>query len=65
MWPQAAHSQKFMRYMPKDFIRAKDKGKIDRDFFWGILYTVAPDFVEALIDECNVLRSAARKPRVV
>ena len=42
IWPQVKHSQELHKYLPVDDM---NRGKYpDREFFWGILFTVIPDW---------------------
>ena len=54
--------------MPPDW--AADNNKTERTFFWGVLTTMAPEYVEELIKDCRRQRvgvAAARsnEPRVL
>lgn len=51
----------FVDYMPDDHL--KDTSKIGHDFFWGILNTLNPDLVTAIIDDIEQQKVAAHKPK--
>ena len=47
----------FRDYIPEEWF---DNVRVDREFFWDILCTLAYDFVDALIEDCRVQRAALR-----
>jgi hypothetical protein len=40
-----------MVYVPDHWLRPKQK--VDRDFLWGVLHTLNPDFVKQLVANAN------------
>ena len=46
--------------MPEDWTADH---KTEREFFWGVLTTLAPEYVEALIKDCRQQRLAAAMAR--
>lgn len=43
-----------MLYLPAHWLRPKQK--IDREFLWGAMHTVNPDFVKQLVANANRVR---------
>ena len=71
LWPEFAvkdiysrvqADQEFMKYMPKG--SALDCKAPERRFFWGVLSTLRPDYVDALIAEARDLRARSHKVQV-
>ena len=58
IWLQAVQHPEFMRYIPDTWTAKK---KTERAFFWEILSTLQPDYVEALIKDAREQREAARR----
>ena len=55
----------FERYMPREWVLAVRKNKVDVKFFWAIISTLSHEFVEELISECRRLRDQKKqKPEV-
>jgi hypothetical protein len=57
IWSQAALQPTFLTYLPDTWTATK---KTERDFFWAILVTIQPDYVENLINDCRRQRDALR-----
>jgi len=53
MWPQAMQIPEFGLYMPDDWTSTE---KTERRYFYGILCTLAPDFVEDSISGARLDR---------
>ena len=51
IWPQAMLLDGFANFMPPDW--TGENTKTERGFFWGVLSTLAPEYVEALIKDCR------------
>ena len=51
----------FRAYMPTDWT---GNSKTDRTFFYDILVTLAPEFVEELVKDCRRQRLTAAQQRV-
>ena len=64
MWDHARTIKDFLDYMPDEWNCPK---KVERAYFWDVLTTLAYDWVDAVIKECEDLRAAAaaRKKVVV
>ena len=60
IWEEALQIPEFSSYIPDEWTLANKKA--DRSFFWGILSTLKPDYVEQLLANCRKLRSEQRKP---
>ncbi len=63
MWPQACNHPQFRQYMPEDYFHKP--GNRDRTYFWGVIATLLPDWVDQLIRECRQKRDDNRRPAVV
>lgn len=50
IWPEAQQLPQFSEYMPSDWSLQVAK-KIERDFMYGILITLAPEYVERTVDQ--------------
>ena len=55
IWLQAVKHPQFLRYLPDTWSATK---KTERHFFWAILVTLQPDYVEQLITDCRRQRAA-------
>ena len=53
IWVKALLVKDFLKYMPNDWTTSK---KVQREFFYTILCTLAKDFVIKLIQECQEQR---------
>ena len=69
MWPElsirlmfehAARVKGFLARMPDDWTTTR---KVERRYFWAVLSTLAPKFVEQMIWECRILREEARESK--
>ena len=58
IWVKAILIKGFLDYMPCDWTTAR---KVNRDFFYCILCTLAKGWVTALVDECREQRYQKRK----
>ena len=47
IWPQASELPGFLLHMPDEW--RQDLKKAERSFFWAVLTTLAPEFVEQLV----------------
>ena len=60
IWLEADKLSTFKHYMPSDW----DGGnKVERPFFWTILITLAPEYVEHLIIDCRKQRLLAAQEK--
>ena len=50
IWPQAILLQNFRAHMPDDWT---GNNKTERTFFWDVLVTLAPEYVEELVLDCR------------
>jgi hypothetical protein len=50
IWPEAMQLPQFGEYMPPDWSLEHAK-KIERGFMYGVLTTLAPDYVEKIVDK--------------
>ena len=48
VWPDAHRLPQFNEYMPNEWTIQKPK-KIERDFFFSVLISLAPEYVEHLV----------------
>ena len=48
VWPEAMQLPRFPEYMPSEWNVQQPK-KIERNFFFGILISLAPEYVEQLV----------------
>ena len=48
IWPQAQQLPRFTEYLPSEW-GANSLKKIERNYFFGILITLAPEYVEQLV----------------
>ena len=53
MWELAVRIRDFLNFMPEDWTTSR---KVERTFFWIILVTLAPEYVEQLINNCRAIR---------
>jgi len=61
IWPQAKQLEHFILYMPDEW--DTQPKKVERDFFWTILGSLQPDFVEHVIIDCREQREALKRAR--
>ena len=61
-WDAACTVKDFLRHMPDEWDTAK---KVERAFFWDVLSTLAYDYVDALVTECDYLREQAKLQKKV
>ena len=57
IWPQAAELPEFLPHMPDEW--RQDLKKVERSFFWAVLTTLAPEFVEQLVLDVRQQRLGA------
>ena len=50
IWEQAVRLGNFRAYMPDEW---NGNSKTERTFFWDILTTLAPEYVEELVKDCR------------
>ena len=62
VWPDAISIPGFRDWIPDEWREAK---RVDRKFFWGILSTEHPQFVEALIRGALESRQAYKQQQQV
>ena len=65
-WPQAIQLPGFVDHMPDDWI-GDGKGprkRRERQYFWAILVTQAPQYVEELIKDCRQQRMQQQQNRI-
>ena len=55
-WNMAMAIPGFASFIPDDW--SIDKRRYDRAFFWAIFATYAPELVDSLIKQCNMMREA-------
>ena len=48
LWPEAQQLPRFSEYLPDDWTLQNPK-KIERNFFFGILISLAPQFMETVV----------------
>ena len=60
MWKEFSVVPDFLAHMPDEW---KDGKRVDRTFFWTVMITLQPAFVDALVEDCRQQRKAARKGR--
>ena len=60
VWPEAARITEFLMYFPDGWTATH---KTERKFFYGILSTLAPNFVQAMVNEARQLRHNHRISR--
>ena len=53
MWPEALKDRTFLKFMPDEWEGGK---RVDRTFFWHVLTTLQPEYVDALIEDCRKQR---------
>jgi hypothetical protein len=58
MWPQAIRHPDFLRYLPDEW--GPEYHKTERDFFFAILTTLCPGFMESLISDCYAQRRSLK-----
>ena len=61
IWQQAVLLEGFADFMPPDW--TGENSKTERGFFWGILTTMASEYVEELIKDCRRQRIGAAAER--
>ena len=61
IFPAAERIIRFGRYIPDDWTADK---KTERNFFWSILITIAPEFVEQIVTDCRTQRYQRRQDNV-
>ena len=61
IWDVAMEIPGFVDHVPKEWI--KRKSIRERGFFWGVLSTIRPSFVKALVHDCHKQRVALRMAR--
>ena len=49
MLPHARKIDSFDKFMPDEFLQAKNKN--DRKFFWGVFFFLAPNIVESVVND--------------
>ena len=55
IWPEIESDKEIMQYFPE---RIPESTKLpSREFMWGVLYTLRPNYCEALIKEAMTIRS--------
>ena len=59
IWAEAIKHPQFLQYLPDQW--SANAKILDRVFFYGVLTTLAPDFVDKLIKDCRLKRSQAKK----
>ena len=57
-WTQAIHLDNFALFMPDDWMNSPKKR--EREYFYGILATIASEYVEELIKDCREQRLGAQ-----
>lgn len=60
-WADAFMIPEFAFYIPDEW----KPPRVDRDYFWKVLATLAPDYVSALIEDCRVQRDDNKRAREV
>jgi len=60
IWPQLAIDPLIMEYFPERMPEGKNP---PREFLWGILFALRPDFCQRLIHEAAEKRAAAKKQK--
>ena len=60
IWPQAARIKDFLRHLPDDW---RPDHNTERKFFYGVLTSLAPQFVHRVVNEARQLRHAHRQAR--
>ena len=51
----------FVKHIPTEWDTAR---KVERDFYWGILCTLATDWVQKMMDDCRKQRDDARQSKL-
>ena len=64
VWPEATQLPRFNEYVPNEWSLASPK-KIERDFFFGVLISLAPEYVEQLILDIRSQRIEQNAGKVV
>lgn len=64
VWPEAHQLPLFAEYMPSEWSLANSK-KIERNFFFGILISLAPEYVEQVVLDIRSQRLNQQAGRVV
>ena len=59
LWPEMKKDPIFLSFFPSKY--PKDKGP-PRDYFFNILNTVKPDYLQQLLEHANKMRMAAGGP---
>ena len=55
IWPQAQQLPRFSEYMPNEWDLQNVK-KVERNFFYGVLISLAPEYVEQLVLDIRAQR---------
>ena len=63
IWPQATELPDFLLHMPDEW--QQDLKKVERSFFWAVLTTLAPEFVEELVLDVRRQRLGAAQERLL
>ena len=62
MWAEVSKHPEFRALTPEDwFLHKKNR---ERSYFWGIVSTLMPDFVEQLIEDCRFQRKQGAVDRL-
>ena len=64
VWPQAAQLPRFNEYIPDDWSLEHIK-RIERAFFFGVLITLAPEYVEHLVIDIRAQRINQQANRII
>ena len=59
-WPQAIQLEHFQAHMPDEW---RGDNKTERPFFYAVLASLAPDYVQELIKDCRLQRMEAAANR--
>jgi len=54
IWDSAIKHPDFRKYIPENWFRVKKNR--ERGYFYGILFTLMPDYVEQLVEDCRFQR---------
>lgn len=61
LWPEAIKVPGFLDYIPDEWTGTR----VDRCYFWGILCTLATDYVTKLVEDCQDQRNENKRLREV
>ena len=61
IWPEAIKIPQFLDYCPDEWTGTR----VDRCYFWGILCTLATEYVTQLVDDCQAQRNENKRLREV